>query len=103
MLDLTHEQHEKIAAICRNRGVERLVLFGSATGPSFDLDRSDVDVLVQFRPDFYLGPWLAGFFDLKADLEAVFGRPVDLIEEGAIRSERLRQAIANRNTLLYAA
>jgi len=103
MLDLTHDQRETIAAICRKRGVARLVLFGSATGPGFDLDHSDVDVLVQFRPDFDLGPWLAGYFDLKSDLEVLFGRPVDLIEEGAIRSERLRQSIMNCNTLLYAA
>lgn len=103
MLELTPGQRARIAEICRARNVARLALYGSATGPAFDPARSDVDVLVRFEPGADLGPWLAEFFDLKADLEAVFDRPVDLIEEDAIRNERLRASIAGQQTPLYAA
>lgn len=41
--------HEKIAAFCRARGIRRLSLFGSVLRDDFDPDRSDVDVLAEFK------------------------------------------------------
>lgn len=42
------EQHkEAIRALCREFGVKRLELFGSAATDEFDPDRSDVDFLVE--------------------------------------------------------
>ena len=39
----------QIEELCRRHGVTHLELFGSATGPSFDPDRSDFDFLAEFE------------------------------------------------------
>ncbi|HTY24400.1 MAG TPA: nucleotidyltransferase domain-containing protein [Desulfomonilaceae bacterium] len=45
---------DKIAEFCRRHGVRRLALFGSVLRVDFDVD-SDIDVLVEFRPDVRVG------------------------------------------------
>jgi uncharacterized protein len=46
--ELIRARRDEIETLCRTLGVHRLNLFGSATGDSFDVDTSDVDVLVEF-------------------------------------------------------
>ncbi len=41
---------EVLAAFCRERGIRRLAIFGSALRDDFRPD-SDIDVLVEFEPD----------------------------------------------------
>jgi predicted nucleotidyltransferase len=75
----------RIAEACRRRHVRSLSLFGSAARNDFDAARSDLDFLVTFEP---MPPSLHAdcFFGLQEDLEAAFGRPVDLVEPKAIRN-----------------
>ena len=81
-----------VHAICVRRRVRLLGLFGSATGASFDPTRSDVDVLVEF--DQMDPPEHADcYFGLAEDLEALFGRPVDLVERSTIHNRYLRKAV----------
>ena len=55
----------EIIALCRRFGVVKLDLFGSATGPNWDPDRSDFDFVVDF--DDY-GPGIAArFLDFRDD------------------------------------
>jgi predicted nucleotidyltransferase len=65
----------EIIALCRRYGVRKLDLFGSATGPSWDPERSDFDFVV----DFYdYGPGISSrFLDLGDEMEALLGRKVD--------------------------
>jgi predicted nucleotidyltransferase len=78
----------KIDALCRRYDVARLEIFGSAArGVDFDPARSDADFLVEFAPGSRLSP-LRQFFDLAADLEALLGRRVDLVERGAVETSR---------------
>jgi len=67
--------HEAIAAFCRKWGVRRLSFFGSVVRDDFDPDRSDVDVLVQFRPGQTPG-W--AIVSAENELANIFGRKVDL-------------------------
>lgn len=94
-----------IIALCQRFGVVRLDVFGSAArGDDFDPGRSDVDVLVAFAPD--QEPSLTAFLDFKMALEAMLGRPVDLVERPAVERSRnhlRRQAILGEAELLYAA
>ena len=64
----------------RRFGVRSLALFGSIARDEGRAD-SDVDVLVEFagRPGFddYMG--------LKLELEALFGRPIDLVIASDLR------------------
>jgi len=66
---------EKLAALCRARGVRKLSLFGSVLRGDFDPDRSDIDVLVEYLPGMHPGIRHFGFQDELADM---LGRNVDL-------------------------
>ncbi|MCA1682206.1 MAG: nucleotidyltransferase domain-containing protein, partial [Actinobacteria bacterium] len=92
----------QIEALCRELGIRRLDLFGSAVGDSFDPGSSDVDVLVEFniRPGFdYFGT----YFDLKEGLERILGRPVDVVSATSIRNPYFRDQVMRTREILYAA
>ena len=81
------EKHESLMELCRRYGVTRLDVFGSAArGMDFRAATSDVDFLVQFGPQ---GDDLARFLDLKDALEALLGRPVDLVDRKSIEASRI--------------
>ena len=76
--------HERLAEICRRRGVARLEVFGSfASGDA--TPESDVDFLVTFEPG---GDLLARHIGLQQDLEAFFGRKVDLLTRRSVEESR---------------
>ena len=58
----------------------------------FDPAASDIDLAVEFDPA-HGGSALHRYFDLKSDLESLFGRPVDLVELGAMPDTRLKRSI----------
>jgi predicted nucleotidyltransferase len=64
----------KIAEFCRKHHMKKLAIFGSALRPDFRAD-SDIDVLVEFKPDHV--PGLA-FFAMADELSEILGRKVDL-------------------------
>lgn len=90
----------ELSALCRRYGVRRLDLFGSAAIGAFDPARSDVDFLVDFDED------AAGLFDryfgLKESLEALYGRPVDLVSAGSLRNPYFIAAVNETRRLVYA-
>jgi hypothetical protein len=75
-------------------------VFGSIVRADFRAD-SDVDVLVSFEPD--AGWTLLDLVTIRQDMAALFGRPVDLIEEAALRNPYRRAAILESRQLVYAA
>jgi predicted nucleotidyltransferase len=96
MIELDKQQTTRVAELW-------LELFGSATHERFDSASSDMDFLVEFDRDSPMGPFRQ-YFDFKAALEDVFGRPVDLVERSAIRNPYFLQAVdRGRRVLLYAA
>jgi predicted nucleotidyltransferase len=81
------EKRLDLMALCRRYGVVRLEVFGSASrGGDFKPERSDVDFLVTFMPAARND--LAAFADFKEALEALLGRPVDLVEREAVEASR---------------
>jgi hypothetical protein len=93
---------DRVSEICRRHHVQRLEIFGSATGKDFDPRRSDVDLIVHFDASAS-EKLLDAFFGLKEDLEALFGRPVDLLTARSIRNPYLRESIERSKQTLYAA
>jgi predicted nucleotidyltransferase len=63
--------------------------------------RSDVDVLAEFQPA--VASSFTNFLNLKEAPEAVFRRPVDLVELRAVRNRRLRHYIEKSKSPVYAA
>lgn len=65
----------------------RLEVFGSAArGGDFNPAHSDADFLVTFAPAARND--LGAFTDFKDELEALLGRPVDLVERAAVEASR---------------
>jgi predicted nucleotidyltransferase len=95
-----HEASDALDDLCRRFRVRRLDLFGSAaTGRGFDPKRSDLDLLVAFEP---LPPveYAEAYFGLHEALEALSGRPVDLVTEAALENPHLRRRVeAERHAL----
>jgi len=81
------DKREALIALCKRYDVARLEVFGSALrAADFDPARSDVDFLVTFA--LQSRDNLAAFVDLKEALEALLGRPVDLVERQAVEASR---------------
>lgn len=102
MIDEIALHHEELRALCRRFRVRRLDLFGSAARGDFDPERSDVDFLVEFERDTPLHPFDT-YFGLKEELEALFGRRVDLVELSAVRNPYLKASIEQSRENVYAA
>ncbi len=79
--------------------VQTLYLFGSALNTSFNTE-SDIDLLVKFK-----SIELSGYFDnytgFKENLEKLFGREVDLVEEQTLRNPILINSINKSKELIY--
>ena len=102
MNDVVAAKQSEIAASCTRHHVVRLELFGSAARGTFDATSSDLDFLVEFRP-MRPAEHADCFFGLQADLERLFGVPVDLVEPGPIRNPYFLQAIEQTRVVVYAA
>jgi uncharacterized protein len=67
---------DRVAAFCRDRGIVRLSVFGSVLHDHFDPDRSDIDVLADFKPEATRGIGFR-FFGYGDKLSGILGRKVD--------------------------
>jgi len=84
---------------CREHGIRRLAIFGSALRDDFRPD-SDVDVLVEFEPE--RTPSLLGIARLERELSPFFGgRKVDLRTREDL-SRYFRQKIIEEAEVQYA-
>ena len=84
---------------CNEFSLQRLDLVGSASRKDFG-DASDVDFLVTFEGDTRL---FQRYFGLKERLEIIFERPVDLIEERAVKNLYIRRALQKDRVKIYGA
>jgi predicted nucleotidyltransferase len=102
MTDVVQAKRKEIEALCRQCGVRRLDLFGSAATGGFDRASSDVDCLVEFGP-LAPGERAEAFFCLLEGLERLLGRRVDLVVDRAIRNPYFRESVYETRQVLYAA
>ena len=102
-LPLLIAQHQDaIETLCREYGVSRLDVFGSATTSAFDSQRSDVDFLVEFLPGVDLGPWMKSYFELRDALSSLLRRDVDLVLAENVKNPYLHQSIKQTRQTVYA-
>ncbi|MBI2911372.1 MAG: nucleotidyltransferase domain-containing protein [Chloroflexi bacterium] len=99
---LIETRRSELAELCRRFHVRRLELFGSAAREDFDPARSDVDLLVEFERDPAFNRF-DNYFGFKAAVEALLGRPVDLVTASAVRNPYLRASIDRTKEPLYGA
>lgn len=89
----------RLVDLCRRWQVVELSLFGSQARGEARPD-SDVDLLVTFEDG---APWSSwDVIAFRDELSALFGRPVDLIEERALRNPYRKTAILRDKRVIYA-
>jgi uncharacterized protein len=99
MIALIEDNRDAIAALCRQYGVQRLAVFGSAVSGTFDPATSDLDFVLEFA-DYGLG--VSGRFIYFANaLEALFGRPVDLVFESKLSNPYFRAEVLSTMEVLF--
>ena len=96
------QQLGKVAALCRRYGVRKLELFGSATTGAFDPQTSDLDFLIEFDPEGR-DSLFHRYFGLNEDLEALFGRKVDLVMVGTLKNPYFVDSVNKTRQTVYAA
>jgi len=90
---------ERIAEICRRYQVRELSLFGSSIRDDMGPE-SDIDILVEFDPNATVG--ILKFAALSEDLEAIFGRKIDLVTKLGLKPW-VRPHVLREAKLVYAA
>lgn len=102
MIAELREHRDRLVLLCRQFGVRRLDVFGSAASGEFDPARSDIDFLVELEPPAGTSRFDA-FFGLKEGLEALLGRPVDLVDPSALDNPYFAAMVEQTRQELYAA
>ncbi len=93
-MDIVTANRHDILRIARRHGVAQVRLFGSqARGVAGE--SSDVDLLIEVEGP--TTPWFPG--GLVADLEALLGCRVDVVEADALHPDVRAQALAEARTL----
>jgi predicted nucleotidyltransferase len=92
----------QLREFCEQYGVVRLDLFGSAVRDDFNEEHSDPDFLVTFDEPPKMG-YADRYFGLLEDLQKLFNRKVDLVEEKAIKNPYFRRVVNRERKLCLCA
>lgn len=101
MIPVVERNATALAELCRQFRVDRLYLFGSATGDRFNQEKSDLDFLVSLQDRAPTGDYAERFLGLADALERLFRRRVDLVTEQSIRNPYFRREIESTRHLVY--
>jgi len=90
---------EDLKKLCAMYNVEKIYLFGSVLNSNFN-NESDIDLLVNFK-SIEFSKYFDNYMDFKENLEKLFGRKVDLVEEQTLRDPILINSIDKSKELIY--
>jgi predicted nucleotidyltransferase len=98
-MGIVDRNREDLKRLCTMYNVEKMYLFGSVLNANFTKE-SDIDLLVKFK-SIELSKYFDNYMDLKKNLEKLFGREVDLVEEQTLRNPILINSINKSKELIY--
>ena len=98
-MGIVERNMEDLKKLCAMHNVEKMYLFGSALNSNFN-KKSDIDLLVKFK-SIELSRYFDNYMDFKNNLEKLFGRKVDLVEEQTLRNPILINSINKSKELIY--
>lgn len=98
-MNALNDHIEQIKEACSMNQVKRLFAFGSVTRNELK-DESDIDLVVEINDSDPIS-YADHYFDLKEKLEQLLKRPIDLLEEKAIRNPLLRSEIDKTKVMIY--
>ncbi len=88
-----------IIKLCETHKVKSLYAFGSVLTDRFNKS-SDIDLIVDFS-NMEVEDYADNYFDFKFSLQNIFKRPIDLLEEKAIKNPYFKQAVYQQRLLIY--
>ena len=88
-----------IIKLCETHKVKSLYAFGSVLTDNFDKE-SDIDLIVEFS-NIEVEDYADNYFDFKFSLQDILKRPIDLLEEKAIKNPYFRQSVNQKRQLVY--
>ena len=90
---------KEIQLLCLRHNVKRLYAFGSVLTDSFN-ETSDIDLIVDFE-SIDVSEYADNYYDFKFSLEDILHKPIDLLEEKAIKNPYFLQVVNKQRQLIY--
>ena len=88
-----------IIKLCEAHKVKNLYAFGSVLTDNFD-NESDIDLIVDFS-NIAVEDYAENYFDFKFSLQDILKRPIDLLEEKALKNPYFRKSVNQHRKLVY--
>lgn len=98
-MDAIKKYASEISELCESHKVKSLYAFGSVLTDRFNSE-SDIDLIVNFEPLDVLD-YADNYYGLKFALQEVFKRPVDLLEDKAIKNPYFKYSVNQQRQLIY--
>ncbi len=89
----------EIKQLCAIHKVKRLYAFGSVLSKNYN-KKSDIDFIVDFEP-VEISLYADNYYDFKFSLEKILNRPIDLLEEKAMKNPYFLQQVNDQRQLIY--
>jgi uncharacterized protein len=99
-MDLINKHKKELDQACSTFKVNELYAFGSILTDKFNSE-SDIDFIVSIMSDDPI-EYAENYFELKFELERIFSRKIDLLEQKAIRNKSFEKLVDKQKMLVYA-
>lgn len=99
LMDKLKDYVKDIEKLCREHKVKSLYAFGSVLTENFT-EQSDIDLIVDFA-NMDVKDYADNYFDFKFSLQDILQKPIDLLEDKAIKNPYFRQSINQNRQLIY--
>ena len=85
--------------LCEAHKVKNLYAFGSVLTDNFN-NESDIDLIVDFS-NIAVEDYADNYFNFKFSLQDILQRPIDLLEEKALKNPYFRKSVNQHRKLVY--
>lgn len=99
-MELIDKHRKELNEACATHNVDELYVFGSILTDKFT-STSDIDFIVSISSADPI-EYAEHYFDLKFELERIFNKKIDLLEQKAIRNKALENLLNQKKRLVYA-
>lgn len=99
-MNILETHRPAIESACAQFGVRELYAFGSVLTKKFN-PSSDIDFIVSLIAEDPI-EYAENYFELKAALEAIFQREIDLLEQKSVRNRHFAEVLEKQKKLVYA-
>lgn len=98
-MKILNSHSSEIARLCEIYSVRSLYAFGSVLTDNFK-NESDIDLIVDFK-NIPIEDYADNYFEFKFSLQDILQKPIDLLEEQAIKNPYFRKAVNEERQLIY--